>query len=77
MLFGDDKKAPRHLGLIVASEFERTVDFTVRGPLPFTFMPLLRDGFFATVERRYPGLKIEKKVPCPGQRRDGKACTHE
>ena len=61
----------------MANEYERTVDFTVRGPFPFTFMPLLRDGFFATVERRYPGLKIEKKVPCPGKRRDGTPCTHE
>ena len=77
VLFGDERKAPRHLGLIVANEFERTVDFTVRGPFPFTFMPLLRDGFFATVERRYPGLKIEKKVPCPGKHRDGRDCTHE
>jgi Leucine-rich repeat (LRR) protein/GTPase SAR1 family protein len=77
VLFGDNRQAPRHLALIIASDSERTVDFTVRGPQPWTFLPLLTDGFEDTIRKRYPGLEIERIAPCPGKRKDGTPCDFE
>ena len=58
VLFQDHAKDARHLALIVANGTERTVDFTVRGAQPWTFLPLLKDGFEDTVTKRYPGLDV-------------------
>ncbi len=66
VLFGDERSLPRHLGLVIANETERVVDFTVRGPFPPTFMTLLTEAFIDTVRRRYEGLDMERLVPCPG-----------
>jgi Leucine-rich repeat (LRR) protein/GTPase SAR1 family protein len=77
VLFADDRRAPRHLALIIANEAERTVDFTVRGPQPWTFLPLLKDGFEDTIRKRYPGLEYECMVPCPGKRKDQTPCDYE
>jgi internalin A len=77
VLFGDDRSNPRHLALVVANEPERRVDFTIRGPFPWGFMPLLVDGFMDTITARYPGLEVTRWVPCPGTRRDKKPCDNE
>jgi len=77
VLFGDDRHVPRHHALIVARESERTVDFYVRGPQPWTFLPLLTDGFEDTVLKRYPGLSFDRIAPCPGYRKDGTPCDYE
>ncbi len=75
VLFGQERGDPRHLGLVVANETERTVDFSVRGPFPPTFMTLLTEAFVDTVRRRYEGLEMERLVPCPGPP-GGEACGH-
>ncbi len=77
VLFGDNRKSPRHLALVVANEGDRAVTFAVRGPHPWSFLPLLTDGFEDTVFRRYPGLEVERVVPCPGKKRDKSACDFE
>ena len=77
VLFQDHAKDARHLALIMANETDRTVDFTVRGAQPWTFLPLLKDGFEDTVTKRYPGLEWERLAPCPGTRKDGTACDYE
>jgi internalin A len=77
VLLGDNRQAPRHLALVVASDSERTVDFTVRGPQPWTFLTLLRDGFEDTIRNRYPGLEFERIAPCAGQRKDKTRCDFE
>ncbi|HVM62836.1 MAG TPA: COR domain-containing protein [Verrucomicrobiae bacterium] len=77
VLFGDHRHTPRHLALVAAKESERVVDFTVRGPQPWTFLPLLTDGFEDTVLKRYPGLEFDRIAPCSGRRKDGKPCDYE
>ena len=37
----------------------------MRGPNPHNFFTLLRDGLELTL-RRFPGLNIDRRVPCPG-----------
>jgi len=49
----------------------------VRGPQPWTFLPLLTDGFEDTIRKRYPGLEFDRMVPCPGQRKDRTRCDYE
>ncbi|OGC77574.1 MAG: hypothetical protein A2Z27_00115 [candidate division Zixibacteria bacterium RBG_16_50_21] len=77
VIFGDNRHSPRHLALITANESERTVDFVVRGTKPWTFLPLLTDGFEDTISKRYPGLEFDRIAPCPGKRRDGTQCDYE
>jgi len=77
VLFGDNRHEPRHLALVTTNEPERTVDFAVRGPQPWTFLPLLTDGFEDTILKRYPGLEFERIAPCPGHRKDGSRCGYE
>ncbi|MGH9840505.1 MAG: COR domain-containing protein [Blastocatellia bacterium] len=64
----------RHMGLVQAFPHDRYLSLTVRGPAPQNFFALLRDGLEYTLQR-FPGLRIERKVPCPGH--DGEACSHE
>jgi hypothetical protein len=67
VLFAQESRDPhqaQHLALIVASSHERTVTLTVRGPYPHNFFALLKDGLELTLAR-FPGLKIERLVPCP------------
>jgi len=68
-----DKKTPEHLGLIRSFPGTETVELRVRGPYPHNFFALLRDGFEVTLDR-FPGLKVERFVPCPGH--DGQGCAH-
>ncbi len=71
-LFSDPEN--RHMGLIQAFPHDRFISLSVRGPAPQNFFALLRDGLEYTL-RRFPGLRIERKIPCPGH--DGEACAHE
>ncbi|MCP4700859.1 MAG: GTPase [Gammaproteobacteria bacterium] len=72
-LFGDQRDNPQHLALVRAYPHERAVELSVRGPYPQNFFALLKDGLEYTLER-FPGLDIERRVPCPGH--GGDACTH-
>src|ERR1022692_4897934 len=72
-LFADSSE-PQHLGLIRAHQNERYMELSVRGPAPHNFFALLRDGLELTL-RRFPGLQIERRIPCPGH--NGTPCDHE
>lgn len=74
VLFGDEPKEPRHLGLLQTYPQANSLRLTVRGPFPINFFALLRDGLEETL-KRFPGLRIVRKIPCPGH--DGKPCLHE
>ncbi|MCP4541138.1 MAG: GTPase [Chloroflexi bacterium] len=73
-LFVDSRKSPRHLALAQALPHDRYVQLTVRGPCPYSFFALLKDGIEVTLDR-FPGLRIERMIPCPGH--DGEPCEHE
>jgi internalin A len=73
-LFGDDRQAPKHLGLVQAFPHDRYVLLAVRGPAPQNFFALLRDGLEVTFAR-FPGLGITRKVPCCGH--DEMPCEYE
>jgi GTPase SAR1 family protein len=72
-LFADNPQES-HLALVEAFPHERCLQLTVRGPHPQNFFALLRDGLELTL-KRFPGLKVERLVPCPGH--EGKPCSHE
>lgn len=65
-----------HLALIVVDRLARTAELRVRGPYPPDFFAVLKEGFEQTLQR-YPGLEINRLVPCPGVLPDGSECTHE
>jgi len=69
--YGPEK---RHLALAQALPHERYLQLTVRGPCPHNFFALLKDGIEVTLAR-FPGLKIERMIPCPGH--GGQPCSHE
>ena len=69
-----DGKEERHLALVRALQYDRYVELSVRGPSPHNFFALLKDGIEVTLSR-FPGLKIDRMIPCPGH--DGKKCDHE
>ena len=64
----------RHLALAQAFPHERYLQLTVRGPNPHNFLVLLKDGIELTLAR-FPGLKIDRMIPCPGH--NGEPCDHE
>lgn len=64
----------RHLGLIQAFPHDRYLKLTVRGATPHNFFALLLDGLEITL-KRFPGLQIDRRIPCPGH--NGVACRHE
>ena len=77
-LFADhrDPAQCRHLGLMLAPPTEeKIVTLVVRGPSPYSFFNLLRDGLEWTLQR-FKGLNVKRTVPCRG-RRKGKPCPHE
>jgi internalin A len=53
-----------HKALLRAQPRRNIVDLTVRGPSPAAFFSILDDGFNQTL-LRYPGLEIDRLVPCP------------
>jgi len=63
-----------HLALVQAFPHERYLQLTVRGTNPHNFFALLRDGIEVTLGR-FPGLQIERKIPCCGH--NGQPCRHE
>ena len=71
-LFADSLEG-RHVALVRASTYERHIDLTVRGPTPQNFFTLLKDGVEVTLER-FPGLNIDRVMPCPGH--NGDRCSH-
>ena len=73
-LFADGREEPRHLALALALPHERYLQLTVRGPSPHNFFALLKDGIEVTL-RRFPGLDIDRMIPCPGH--NGQPCSHE
>ena len=64
----------KHLALIRAFRHDRQLILSVRGPCPVTFFTLLKEGLDLTL-RRFPGLKIDRRVPCPGHH--GIPCGHQ
>ncbi|MGQ4389689.1 COR domain-containing protein [Streptomyces sp. SAS_270] len=65
-----------HTALVTVDRIAKTAELRVRGPYPQDFLAILKDGFEQTL-RRYPGLEINRTVPCPGTLPDGAECTHE
>ena len=53
-----------HKALLRAQPRRNAVELTVRGPNPAAFFSILDDGFNQTLSR-YPGLEINRLVPCP------------
>jgi internalin A len=53
-----------HKALLRAQPRRNTVELTVRGPNPAAFFSILDDGFIQTL-LRYPGLEIDRLIPCP------------
>lgn len=70
-VFADEEK--RHFALVQAFPHHRYLELTVRGANPQNFFTLLKDGIEVTL-RRFPGLQIERLMPCPGH--DGQPCSH-
>jgi GTPase SAR1 family protein len=69
-----DAQGQRHLALAQAFAHDRCLQLTVRGPHPQNFFALLKDGIEVTLGR-FPGLKIDRTIPCPGH--NGESCPHE
>jgi internalin A len=75
VLFQDE--GDRHRALIMADDRQNVVQMTARGPFPQRFMSLLRDGFRDTL-KRYPGLEVDRWVPCPGYNElEERSCQNE
>jgi internalin A len=64
----------QHLALVRAYPHERYIDLTVRGPYPYNFFALLKDGFEVTLAR-FPGLEFKRMLSCPGH--NGEPCSYE
>jgi internalin A len=62
-----------HLALVSANREQKTVDLTVRGPMPASFFGMLDDGLNITFDR-YPGLRITRLIPCPCLNAIGHTC---
>ncbi|MEH2241428.1 COR domain-containing protein [Nostoc sp.] len=71
VLFADSEK--KHLALVQAFKSDRYLQLTVRGAYPQNFFALLKDGIELTLAR-FPGLQIQRFIPCPGH--DGEACIY-
>ena len=69
-----DGHEEKHLALARALQHDRYVELSVRGPSPHNFFALLKDGIEVTLAR-FPGLKIDRMIPCPGHK--GGPCGHE
>ena len=76
VLFQDREQT--HLALAKIGRDDRTsveyLQLTVRGAMPHSFFDLLKEGIELTL-RRYPGLQITRKLPCPDPSHIG--CLHE
>ncbi|MEM9448722.1 MAG: COR domain-containing protein, partial [Cyanobacteria bacterium P01_E01_bin.6] len=76
VLFRD--REGKHLGLVRTLRDDKTnadyLQLTVRGPVPYAFFDVLREGLELTLNR-YPGLKVTRLLPCPDP--DKANCIHE
>ncbi|MDZ8109997.1 MAG: COR domain-containing protein [Nostoc sp. DedQUE12a] len=72
VLFADYEQ--KHLALVQAVKGDRYLQLKVRGAYPQNFFALLLDGIELLL-RRFPGLDIQRKIPCLGH--NGKPCSHE
>ncbi len=63
-----------HFGLIQASILDNKIELAVRGPYPHNFFTLLREVLESTLQR-YPGLPVQRKIPCGGHQ--GQPCHYE
>jgi internalin A len=63
----------RHTALVRADRHRNTIELSVRGPSPANFFSILDDGLNRTLER-FPGLEIERQVPCPCSTDDTNPC---
>ena len=72
-LFADGPERS-HLALVQVFQHDRYIRLAVRGPFPHNFFALLRDGLELTIGR-FPGLRVERKIPCPGH--NGSSCHYE
>lgn len=64
----------RHLALLTAHTGRNTIDLTVRGPMPLAFFSILDEGLNRTLER-FPGLRVDRRIPCPCRDGTGQQCT--
>ncbi|MFE1837259.1 COR domain-containing protein [Streptomyces sviceus] len=64
-----------HMGLVTVDRHAKVAEIQVRGPYPYDFFAVLKDGFEQTL-LRYPGLEITRFVPCPGTG-SNVPCSHE
>ncbi len=71
-LLTDSKE--NHLALVQASTHDRYVKLAVRGPYPWNFFCILRDGLELTFGR-FPGLKIIRRIPC--EDKSGHVCGYK
>ncbi len=69
-----DGPGREHLALVRTFPHERYLQLAVRGPSPYNFFALLKDGIELTLNR-FPGLRVDCKVPCPGH--NGARCPHQ
>ncbi|MEU0035519.1 leucine-rich repeat domain-containing protein [Streptomyces sp. NPDC006333] len=65
-----------HFGLVTVDRHAKVAEIRVRGPYPYDFFAVLKDGFEQTLQR-YPGLDINRLVPCPHRDASGNSCRHE
>ncbi|WP_371079106.1 hypothetical protein, partial [Salmonella enterica] len=68
-----DGQEPGHLALVRVFKDEKYLELTVRGPLPFGFFNLLKDGIELLLAR-FPGLEIKRFIPCANRMNQ---CTQE
>ncbi|MCU0499058.1 MAG: GTPase [Anaerolineae bacterium] len=71
-LYEDREK--QHAALMLTSSNGRTAEIIARGIAPQHFFSLIRDAFEDTL-RRFPGIKVERLIACPGHH--GEACPGE
>ncbi|MFF7544256.1 COR domain-containing protein [Streptomyces canus] len=64
-----------HMGLVTVDRHAKVAEIQVRGPYPYDFFAVLKDGLEQTL-LRYPGLEITRFVPCPGPSPQ-EPCSHE
>ena len=71
-----DRSESGHLALVRAFPDDGYLQLSVRGPYPFDFFALLKDGLELTLSR-FPGMEIRRLIPCPCSGMNGKPCEHE
>ncbi|MBF0285174.1 MAG: leucine-rich repeat domain-containing protein [Magnetococcales bacterium] len=76
-LFGDPRRAPRHLARVSCDPLGRQLDLVVRGPFPVALLSLLKDSLEQTFQH-YPGLmeQMKRRIPCPCGGESGRGCSH-